>query len=38
MSSYNRVQDLIEKREVARQGGGAERINKQHAQGRYTAR
>jgi acetyl-CoA carboxylase carboxyltransferase component len=38
MSSYDRVKELIEKREVARLGGGVERIEKQHAQGRYTAR
>ncbi len=38
MSSHDRVKELIEKREVARLGGGIERIKKQHSQGRYTAR
>ena len=32
------VDDLHERREQARQGGGAEKIERQHEQGKLTAR
>ncbi len=38
MSSQDKIRKLIELREQARLGGGIKRIEKQHAQGRYTAR
>jgi acetyl-CoA carboxylase carboxyltransferase component len=33
-----KIQELYERRAQARQGGGADRVEKQHAQGRLTAR
>jgi len=36
--SHDKVKELLEKREQARLGGGEKRIEKQHSQGRYTAR
>jgi acetyl-CoA carboxylase carboxyltransferase component len=38
MSIERRILDLANRREQARQGGGEKRIEKQHAQGKYTAR
>jgi len=38
MDSKDKVKQLIEYREKARLGGGEKRIEKQHSQGKYTAR
>ncbi len=38
MSRQEEIQKLIDLREEARAGGGEKRIEKQHAQGKYTAR
>lgn len=38
MSEYDRIERLRETRELALQGGGAERIEKQHEKGKLTAR
>ncbi len=38
MDSQEKIKQLIEHREKARLGGGEKRIDKQHAQGKYTAR
>jgi acetyl-CoA carboxylase carboxyltransferase component len=38
MNSQERIKKLIELREEARKGGGLDRIEKQHKQGKYTAR
>lgn len=38
MSIERKILELANKREQAHQGGGAARIEKQHAQGKYTAR
>ncbi len=38
MSRQEEIQKLIKMREEARLGGGEKRIEKQHAQGKYTAR
>ncbi len=38
MSIERKILDLANRREKARQGGGEKRIDKQHAQGKYTAR
>lgn len=38
MDSDKRIKELIDLREKARLGGGADKIEKQHAQGKYTAR
>lgn len=34
----NKINQLIEKREIARMGGGQKRIDSQHKKGKYTAR
>ena len=33
-----KIQELLDKREQARLGGGQKRIDSQHAKGKYTAR
>ena len=38
MDSQEKIKQLIELREKARLGGGTEKIQKQHSQGKYTAR
>lgn len=38
MSFVNKIQELLEKREEAKQGGGQKRIDSQHEKGKYTAR
>ncbi len=38
MDSQEKIKQLIEHREKARLGGGEARIDKQHKQGKYTAR
>ncbi|MGQ9594294.1 MAG: hypothetical protein ACUVXH_07170, partial [Anaerolineae bacterium] len=38
MEGDARISDLHEKREQARQGGGPDRIARQHEQGKLTAR
>ncbi len=38
MNSQERIKKLIDLREKAREGGGIKRIEKQHAQGKFTAR
>ncbi|MEA1987399.1 MAG: acyl-CoA carboxylase subunit beta [Candidatus Marinimicrobia bacterium] len=38
MSMQKKIDELIEKRQKARLGGGEKRIEKQHAKGKYTAR
>ena len=38
MSSQDKVNELIRKREVARLGGGQKRIDAQHEKGKLTAR
>ena len=38
MSMHKKINDLIDKRQEARLGGGEKRIEKQHAKGKYTAR
>lgn len=38
MSSQDKVKELIKLRETARMGGGLDKIEKQHEQGKYTAR
>ena len=37
-SSQEKINELIEKRSCAREGGGEKAIEKQHAKGKYTAR
>ena len=37
-SQSNKIQQLVERRQSAREGGGAKRIESQHAKGKYTAR
>ena len=37
-ASQNKINELIEKRNTARLGGGEKAIDKQHAKGKYTAR
>ncbi len=38
MSKKNKIEELREKRALGRLGGGAERIEAQHARGKLTAR
>ncbi len=38
MSFANKIQQLLDKREEAKAGGGQKRIDAQHAKGKYTAR
>ena len=38
MSFANKIQQLLDKREEAKAGGGTKRIEAQHAKGKYTAR
>ena len=38
MERQEKINELLAKREEARQGGGQKRIEKQHSQGKYTAR
>ncbi len=38
MTQVNKINELLEKREKARLGGGEERIKSQHKKGKYTAR
>ncbi|MFC1499867.1 acyl-CoA carboxylase subunit beta [Candidatus Zixiibacteriota bacterium] len=38
MSDHEKINRLLEMRELARQGGGPDRIDKQHAKGKLTAR
>ena len=38
MDSQDKIKQLIDYREEARLGGGEKRIEKQHSQGKYTAR
>jgi acetyl-CoA carboxylase carboxyltransferase component len=38
MKNQEKVNELIEKRAVARLGGGEKRIDSQHRKGKYTAR
>ncbi|MBT4878281.1 MAG: methylmalonyl-CoA carboxyltransferase, partial [Alphaproteobacteria bacterium] len=38
MKDYSVVKQLAKKRQLARQGGGAKRIETQHAKGKLTAR
>ena len=38
MSSQDKVNELIQKREIARMGGGQKRIDAQHEKGKLTAR
>ncbi len=38
MSFANKIQQLLDKREEAKAGGGQKRIEAQHAKGKYTAR
>ena len=38
MSHKNKIEELLEKREKAKLGGGEERIKSQHKKGKYTAR
>lgn len=38
MAMQDKVKDLLERRTIARLGGGEKRIEKQHQQGKYTAR
>lgn len=38
MSFVNKIQQLLDKREEAKAGGGQKRIEAQHAKGKYTAR
>lgn len=38
MSMHKKINELINKRQEARLGGGEKRIEKQHAKGKYTAR
>jgi acetyl-CoA carboxylase carboxyltransferase component len=38
MSFANKIQQLLDKREEARAGGGKKRIDAQHGKGKYTAR
>ena len=38
MTMQEKINELLEKREIARNAGGEKRIEKQHAQGKYTAR
>ena len=37
-SQSDKIQQLVERRQSAREGGGAKRIEAQHAKGKYTAR
>ena len=37
-ASHDKINELIEKRQTARVGGGEKAIEKQHAKGKYTAR
>ena len=37
-SQSNKIQQLVERRQSAREGGGIKRIESQHAKGKYTAR
>ena len=37
-SQLEKIQELIEKRQQARVGGGEKAIEKQHERGKYTAR
>jgi len=38
MDIQGKIKQLIDKREIARQGGGLKRIESQHSKGRFTAR
>ena len=38
MSFENKIKDLLDKRELAKLGGGQKRIDKQHSKGKLTAR
>lgn len=38
MSFANKIQELLDKREEAKAGGGQQRIDSQHSKGKYTAR
>ncbi len=38
MDIQDKIKQLIDKREIARQGGGLSRIESQHSKGRFTAR
>ena len=38
MNNVSKVADLIEKRQIAKLGGGEKRIESQHSKGKYTAR
>ncbi|MEE4257140.1 MAG: acyl-CoA carboxylase subunit beta [Bacteroidales bacterium] len=38
MSFANKIQELLDKRDEAKAGGGKERIDSQHSKGKYTAR
>lgn len=37
-TQLQKIQELIEKRNTARAGGGEKRIERQHERGKYTAR
>ena len=38
MNNISKVADLIEKRRIAKLGGGEKRIDSQHSKGKFTAR
>ena len=38
MATVNKIEELLKKREEAKQGGGEDRIKSQHKKGKYTAR